>query len=141
MSYVLLVSSFVYVLAFPQRGSEAYTKLWQNGSRDTSPIVILFHYRDRAIMKNIHPTYYTDAKVKCACGHIFTIGSTVSQMEVDICSACHPFYTGTKKIIDVAGRVEKFQKKIEKAKELKQKAVLPKKPRAKKTAPSKSKVA
>lgn len=62
--------------------------------------------------KNIHPKYYEKAKVKCACGNTFTIGSTKEVIEVEICSACHPFYTGKEKIIDTLGRVERFRKKM-----------------------------
>ena len=56
-----------------------------------------------------HPTYFLEAKVVCACGHTFTVGSTREQLEVEICSNCHPFYTGNDKILDTAGRVEKFK--------------------------------
>lgn len=56
-----------------------------------------------------HPTYFPDAKVVCACGRSFTVGSTKKQIEVEICSECHPFYTGNEKIMDTAGRVEKFK--------------------------------
>lgn len=65
--------------------------------------------------KDIHPQYYPDARVKCACGASFTIGSTKSEVQVEICSKCHPFYTGEKKLIDVAGRVEKFRTRRAKA--------------------------
>jgi len=58
---------------------------------------------------DIHPTYFEKAKVQCACGNTFTIGSTKEKIEVEICSACHPFYTGNEKILDSAGRVEKFK--------------------------------
>lgn len=58
---------------------------------------------------DIHPTYHTNAKVTCACGNTFSIGSTKPDIKIEICSACHPFYTGTEKIIDTAGRVEKFK--------------------------------
>jgi len=60
--------------------------------------------------KDIHPTYYTDASVKCACGNTFTTGSTVKEIHVEICSACHPFYTGKQKLVDNAGRVERYKK-------------------------------
>lgn len=60
--------------------------------------------------KDIHPTYYTDAIVKCACGNTFTTGSTVKEIHVEICSACHPFYTGKQKLVDNAGRVDRFHK-------------------------------
>lgn len=58
---------------------------------------------------DIHPTYYSKAKVKCACGNEFTVGSTREEINVEICSACHPFYTGQEKVIDTAGRVERFK--------------------------------
>ncbi len=61
--------------------------------------------------KDIHPSYYPNAKVVCACGNSFTTGSTVKELHVEICSACHPFYTGKEKIVDTAGRVERFQKR------------------------------
>jgi len=56
-----------------------------------------------------HPTYFPEAKVVCACGRTITLGSTQEKLEVEICSACHPFYTGNEKILDAAGRVEKFK--------------------------------
>ncbi|HVV39032.1 MAG TPA: 50S ribosomal protein L31 [Candidatus Paceibacterota bacterium] len=56
-----------------------------------------------------HPTYFPEAKVTCACGNSFTVGSTHEKIEVEICSNCHPFYTGNDKIMDTAGRVEKFK--------------------------------
>lgn len=59
--------------------------------------------------KGIHPTYYPDAKAQCSCGASFTVGSTQKEMNLEICSACHPFYTGNAKILDTAGRVEKFK--------------------------------
>ena len=69
----------------------------------------------RIIMKkDTHPKYY-ETKVTCACGNTFTIGSTVEKMNVEICSACHPFFTGTEKTLDVAGRVEKFKGRAAKA--------------------------
>lgn len=60
--------------------------------------------------KDIHPTYFTDAKVICACGNTFTVGSTVKEIHVEICSNCHPFYTGKEKLVDTAGRVDRFKK-------------------------------
>ncbi len=64
--------------------------------------------------KNIHPKYYPNTLIHCACGKIFKIGSTKPEMQTEICSACHPFYTGQEKIIDTAGRVEKFRKRLKK---------------------------
>ncbi|MBI5816808.1 MAG: 50S ribosomal protein L31 [Candidatus Yonathbacteria bacterium] len=58
-----------------------------------------------------HPTYYPEAKATCACGKKFTVGSTMEKLEVEICSACHPFFTGEEKILDTGGRVEKFKKR------------------------------
>lgn len=63
----------------------------------------------------IHPKYYNDAKVTCACGNTFTTGSTLPEIKVDICSACHPFFTGEMKFVDTQGRVEKFQAKMDQA--------------------------
>lgn len=56
-----------------------------------------------------HPSYFPEAQVVCACGRSFVVGSTREKLEVEICSACHPFYSGTEKILDTAGRVEKFK--------------------------------
>ncbi len=55
-----------------------------------------------------HPTYFPEAKVTCACGRSFAVGSTREKLEVEICSECHPFYTGNEKVLDTAGRLEKF---------------------------------
>ena len=71
--------------------------------------------------KDIHPKYYPNATVKCACGNTFTVGSTKEFIEVEVCSQCHPFYTGKKKIIDTMGRVEKFRKRLVKKEEIKAK--------------------
>lgn len=61
--------------------------------------------------KNIHPAWYPETKVVCACGSVFTLGSTVPEIHVEICSKCHPFYTGEQKFVDTLGRVERFQQK------------------------------
>jgi large subunit ribosomal protein L31 len=61
--------------------------------------------------KDIHPKYYPDAVVTCACGNTFTTGSTEPELKVELCSACHPFYTGKQKLVDTARRVEKFEEK------------------------------
>ena len=60
--------------------------------------------------KDIHPDYHK-ALVHCACGHEFETGSTIKEIKVEICSKCHPFFTGKQKLIDTAGRVERFKKK------------------------------
>ena len=62
---------------------------------------------------DIHPTYYPDAKVICACGETWTVGSTQKEIRVDICSACHPFYTGEQRIVDTEGQVDRFYKRLE----------------------------
>lgn len=69
------------------------------------------------IMKpDIHPEYFPKAKVSCACGTHFEIGDTKSEIQVEICSKCHPFFTGKEKLIDTAGKVEKFEARRTKAK-------------------------
>lgn len=68
--------------------------------------------------KAIHPKYQ-EAKIICACGNVIKTGSTVPEMKIEICSACHPFFTGKKKIVDTTGRVDRFKKLAEKAKEKK----------------------
>ena len=60
---------------------------------------------------DIHPEYHKDAKISCACGNILTVGSTVPEISVELCSNCHPFYTGKKVLVDTEGRVEKFKSK------------------------------
>jgi len=62
----------------------------------------------------IHPEYFQKTQAKCACGAIFSIGSTKVNIEVEVCSKCHPFYTGKEKLIDTAGRVERFKKRLAK---------------------------
>jgi large subunit ribosomal protein L31 len=61
--------------------------------------------------KDIHPAYHAAATVICACGNTFTTGSTMPEIKTELCSACHPFYTGKQKLIDTARRVEKFAAK------------------------------
>ncbi len=68
---------------------------------------------------NIHPKYYNKAQAHCACGNTFTVGSTKEFIEVEICSKCHPFYTGKEKAFDAMGRVEKFRKRLAKKQDLK----------------------
>jgi len=60
----------------------------------------------------IHPKYFADAKVICACGNTFTTGATVPEVHVEVCYACHPFYTGNMKFLDSAGRVDAFRAKM-----------------------------
>lgn len=63
----------------------------------------------------IHPTWFEEAKVSCACGNTFTVGASKAEIRVDICSKCHPFFTGEMKFVDTMGRVERFQKKQKEA--------------------------
>lgn len=60
----------------------------------------------------IHPKYYSDCKVTCACGNTFVSGATVPAITIEVCSKCHPFYTGQMKFLDTAGRVEKFKTRM-----------------------------
>jgi large subunit ribosomal protein L31 len=61
--------------------------------------------------KDIHPKYDLKTKATCACGAVFEVGSTMPEIHMEICSQCHPFYTGNEKIMDTAGRVERFNKR------------------------------
>jgi large subunit ribosomal protein L31 len=61
---------------------------------------------------SIHPKWFTEAKVVCACGNEFTTGASVPEIRVEVCYACHPFYTGTMKFVDTAGRVDAFKAKM-----------------------------
>jgi len=67
--------------------------------------------------KDIHPKYYKDAKITCSCGAVFKVGSTQKDLEIEICSQCHPFFTGKKKVVDTAGRVDRFKKLAKRATE------------------------
>ncbi|MEK7618368.1 MAG: 50S ribosomal protein L31 [Patescibacteria group bacterium] len=60
---------------------------------------------------NIHPQFYINTKVSCACGNVFITGSTMQELYTEICSNCHPFYTGKQNLIDTAGRVDKFKQR------------------------------
>ncbi|QQG49920.1 MAG: 50S ribosomal protein L31 [Candidatus Berkelbacteria bacterium] len=66
------------------------------------------------MQKEIHPEYFQQAKVTCSCGNEFVVGATVPEFRVDICSNCHPLYTGKKKLVDTAGRVDRFQARLQK---------------------------
>ncbi len=63
--------------------------------------------------EKIHPEFYPDAQVACACGNTWNVGSTVPLIRTDVCSACHPFFTGEQRIVDSGGQVERFMKKLE----------------------------
>jgi large subunit ribosomal protein L31 len=80
----------------------------------------------------IHPEYFKKATISCSCGAKHEVGSTVEKMEIEICSKCHPFYTGKQQLVDTTGRVERFRARKEKAVTTPKKA--PKAPRVKKNA-------
>ena len=62
--------------------------------------------------KKIHPKHNNNSQVTCACGATFPVGSTMDQINIEICSQCHPFYTGNEKVLDTAGRVDRFKKRV-----------------------------
>ncbi|WP_119073007.1 50S ribosomal protein L31 [Aggregatilinea lenta] len=62
--------------------------------------------------ENIHPNWYPEARVVCACGNTWTVGSTVPEIRTDVCSACHPFFTGEQRIVDTEGQVDRFMKRL-----------------------------
>jgi large subunit ribosomal protein L31 len=66
--------------------------------------------------QSIHPQYFDNCTVTCACGHTFITGSTLEKIEVEVCSKCHPFFTGQHKFVDSRGRIEKFQDKVTRGK-------------------------
>jgi large subunit ribosomal protein L31 len=74
------------------------------------------------VKEKIHPTWYPEARVHCACGSVFTTGSTMKEIGVEICSACHPLFTGQQKFIDTAGRVDKFNQRLAAAEQKKSEA-------------------
>jgi len=69
--------------------------------------------------QGIHPQYFDKCQVTCACGNKFTTGSTLEKIDVDVCSKCHPFFTGQQKFVDIKGRIDKFKEKVIKGKEYK----------------------
>ena len=125
-SRALLAPSGFFVAQYKIIADIAYSEIIR--------IIILFHFVAITLYKpmksDIHPKYYPATKVVCGCGNTFTVGSTKPELHVDICSNCHPFYTGEEKLIDIAGRVEKFKSRRAKAVT----EVKPKKVRVKKAA-------
>jgi large subunit ribosomal protein L31 len=79
--------------------------------------------------KDIHPEYFPEAVVRCACGNTWTTGSTVPEVRTDVCSACHPFFTGEQRIVDSEGRVDRFYRRLEQARHM-QDASVPDAPEA-----------
>jgi large subunit ribosomal protein L31 len=86
------------------------------------------------VKEKIHPVWYPEARVHCACGATFTTGSTKPEIAVEICSACHPLFTGQQKLVDTAGRVDKFQQRAAIAKRKQEEAAARKKAREAKKA-------
>lgn len=74
------------------------------------------------MQKKIHPPYFKNATQRCACGAVFHIPSTQKEMSIEICSQCHPFYTGKTKIVDATGQVEKFKARAARTKQIEEKA-------------------
>jgi large subunit ribosomal protein L31 len=70
-----------------------------------------FTLGNNTMKEKIHPKFYNDAQVVCSCGNTWTTGSTKKQLKVELCSKCHPFFTGERKMMDTAGRVERFRKR------------------------------
>lgn len=78
-----------------------------------------FSYYTNRMKKKTHPKYFKEATVECACGSKFTVGSTQEHTDIEICSQCHPFYTGQEKIVDTLGQVERFKKRQAKHEQMK----------------------
>jgi large subunit ribosomal protein L31 len=72
--------------------------------------------------ENLHPTWYPEAQVTCACGNTWVTGATVAEIRTDICSACHPFYTGEQRIVDTEGQVDRFMKRLQMRDQIRQDA-------------------
>jgi len=66
--------------------------------------------------QGIHPQYFDNCQVTCACGNKFTTGSTLEKIDVEVCSKCHPFFTGQQKFVDIKGRIDKFKEKVSQGK-------------------------
>jgi large subunit ribosomal protein L31 len=73
--------------------------------------------------EGIHPKYYPEAVIRCACGNTWTTGSTLEEVRTDVCSACHPFFTGEQRIVDAEGRVDRFYRRLRQAQDADQTAV------------------
>ena len=72
----------------------------------------------KVMKKDIHPEYHPEARVVCGCGNSFVTGATKPLIKTDICSACHPFFTGEQRIVDTAGQVERYMRRLEKREEM-----------------------
>jgi len=92
-------------------------------------------YNEPTMKEEIHPKYFDKVEITCACGNRLVVGSTVESMQVEVCSACHPYYTGKHKLVDVAGRVDQFKQRMKRAQE----SVKKKKDKGEKLRPKKRK--
>ena len=72
--------------------------------------------------ENIHPNWFAEARVTCACGNTWVTGATIPEIRTDICSACHPFYTGEQRIVDTEGQVDRFMKRLQMRDQIRQDA-------------------
>jgi large subunit ribosomal protein L31 len=79
--------------------------------------------KETSVKEGIHPQWHPEARVVCACGNTFTVGATVAEIQTEVCSACHPFFTGEQRIVDTAGQVERFMKRLEAGVDQRQAAV------------------
>lgn len=86
--------------------------------------------------KDIHPKYIDEATITCSCGNVVKTGSTLEKKDIEICSACHPFYTGKKKLVDSTGRVDRFKQRMKKFSALEKEKEETKKAAVKKTKPT-----
>ncbi len=87
----------------------------------------------KSMKTGIHPMYNTEVTVTCSCGNSFVTGSTETALSVEVCSACHPFYTGKQKLVDIAGRVDKFRQRQQEAGAIAERKQTAKKATAKKS--------
>jgi large subunit ribosomal protein L31 len=88
------------------------------------------------VKDKIHPKWFPEARVHCACGNTFTTGSTLKEIHVEICSACHPLFTGQQKFVDTAGRVDKFNQRVAAANKKKEEAAERRRKKSEETAAS-----
>lgn len=103
MDFVICLHLVIYDLLF-------------NSKLDYCKFRLRLVYYPLHMKQDIHPTWFPDAKVVCACGNQFSTGSTLENIRVEICSNCHPFFTGQQKFVDTLGQVERFQRKTEESK-------------------------
>lgn len=99
-----------------QSGKKHAAHFGKRARAQSLPILLIVGTIPHVMKSDIHPVYYKNATVTCACGNVLKTGGTKEKMEIEICSSCHPFFTGQEgKMIDTAGRVEKFKTRQTKA--------------------------